>query len=300
MSAYPSMYPLPIHYHEPLFRPPSEADSLIIQATLGCSWNRCTFCEMYTSKRFRPRPEAELMGEIQRLGEHCRDVRRVFLADGDAMTLSTRRLLAILHQVSTHLPGVQRVSCYALPRQLARKSANELSELQDAGLKLVYVGVESGDDEVLRRVQKGETQKSSITGLQQAHAAGMETSVMILNGLGGATLSEQHARSSAQVLNETQPRYAAVLVVMFPRGEERFRAAFGNEFQPLDLPQSLEEMRCFIAATDLKKTIFRSDHASNVLVLKGVLGKDKTKLLAQIERAENDPTLLRQQGGRRL
>ncbi len=294
------MHPLPIHYDEPLYRPPSEADSLIIQATIGCSWNRCTFCEMYTSKRFRPRPEAELGKEIRHLGEHLGGVRRVFLADGDAMTLSTRRLLAILEQISTHLPGVQRVSCYALPRQLSRKSSAELGELRDAGLRLVYVGVESGDDEVLRRVDKGETQRSSVDGLLHAHAAGIDASVMILNGLGGALLSRQHALGSARVLNETQPRYAAVLVVMFPRGDTRFRDAFGADFQALDLARSLDEMEQFIAATDLKATIFRSDHASNSLVLKGVLGKDKGRLLGQIERAKRDPGLLRPVGGRRL
>lgn len=294
------MYPLPIRYDEPLYRPPSEADSLIIQATIGCSWNHCTFCEMYTGKRFRPRPEAELADEIRRLGEHVGRVRRVFLADGDAMTLSTRRLLAVLEQINTHLPGVQRVSCYALPRQLVRKSRAELCELRDAGLRLVYVGVESGDDEVLRRVNKGETRHSTIEGLQQARAAGIDASVMILNGLGGTMLSPQHALGSARVLNETQPRYAAVLVVMFPHGDARFRAAFGDDYQALDLTQSLDEMERFIAATELQATIFRSDHASNSLVLKGVLGKDKERLLAQIRRAKHDPGVLRQVRGHRL
>lgn len=294
------MYPLPISYEEPLFRPPSEADSLIIQATIGCSWNHCTFCEMYTSKRFRPRPENELEAEIKRLGEHLGSVRRVFLADGDAMTLSTRRLLNILGWVNRYLPGVQRISCYALPRQLARKSLGELGELRDAGLRLVYVGVESGDDEVLARVRKGETRQSSIEGLNKAHAAGLDSSVMILNGLGGIAFSEQHALNSALVLNETQPRYAAVLVVMFPRGDRRFKEAFGGEYQSLNLQQSLVEMETFISATELKSTIFRSDHASNVLVLKGVLAKDKQKLMTQIQRAKRDPGLLRPSWGRGL
>ncbi|GAB4352029.1 MAG: radical SAM protein [Gammaproteobacteria bacterium] len=286
-------YPLSIQYDEPLFRPPSEADSLILQATIGCSWNRCTFCEMYTSKRFRPRREAELFEEIRRIGEQVGRVRRVFLADGDAMTLSTRRLMRILEQIHRHIDGVQRVSCYALPRQLARKSADELKELCDAGLKLVYVGVESGDDEVLRRVRKGETRASSIAGLQKAQAAGIDASVMILNGLGGVTLAEQHARNSARVLNETQPRYAAVLVVMFPKGERRFVEAFGDDYVAPDLRHSLLEMQTFIESTRLENTIFRSDHASNHLVLKGVLGRDKGKLLARIAEALRDPSLLR-------
>ncbi len=286
-------YPLPIHYDEPLYRPPSEANSLIIQATIGCSWNRCSFCEMYTGKRFRPRRENELMDEIRLLGETVGNVRRVFLADGDAMTLSTSRLLRILDQINTHLGEVQRVSCYALPRQLSSKSSEELRELHDAGLKLAYVGVESGDDEVLRRVQKGETQASSIAGLQHAHEAGMDTSVMILNGLGGVNYSRQHAVNSARVLSATQPKYAAVLVVMFPKGEQRFVNDFGDGYVAPDLHQSLLEMQTFISATDLDTTIFRSDHASNFLVLKGVLGRDKEKLLGKIERALNDESVLR-------
>ena len=286
-------YPLPIDYDEPLYRPPSEAESLILQVTIGCSWNRCTFCEMYTSKRFRPRREGELFDEIRRLGERVVSVRKVFLADGDALALSTRRLLRILEQIKTSFPDVRRVSSYALPRQLLAKSPAELKELYDAGLQLVYVGVESGDDEVLRRVSKGETQASTIAGLQHAHAVGIASSVMILNGLGGVRLSDPHAVHSAQVLNATQPKYASVLVVMFPQGKRRFVKAFGGDYEEPDLRQSMLEMRTFIAATELESTIFRSDHASNFLVLKGVLGRDKSALLAQIDEALKDQTVLR-------
>ncbi len=279
------VYPLPIPYDQPLYRPPSEADSLILQATLGCSWNRCSFCEMYTSKRFRPRAEAELFAEIRAAGAALGRVRRVFLADGDAMVLSTRRLLRILERIRADIGGVQRVSCYALPRQLAGKSAAELGELRAAGLSLVYVGVESGDDEVLRRVRKGETMASTIEGLAHARAAGLRVSAMILNGLGGVALSAQHARHSAEVLNETQPEYAAVLVVMLPPGEERFRAAFGPDYREPSQRELLQELETFVAATELESTIFRSDHASNYLVLKGVLGKDKARLLGEIREA---------------
>ena len=180
------------------------------------------------------------------------------------------------------------------------KSPSELQELREAGLKLVYVGVESGDDEVLKRVHKGETLSSSIAGLQNAHSAGMDASVMILNGLGGVTYSEPHARHSARVLNETQPKYAAVLVVMFPRGEQRFVEAFGEDYVAPDLHHSLTEMHTFLAATELNNTIFRSDHVSNRLVLKGVLGRDKTKLLGRIEEALEDKSLLRPRPSRGL
>ena len=293
-------YPLPFVYDEPLFRPPSEANSLILQATIGCSWNRCSFCEMYTGKRFHPRPESQLFDEIRRAGEQLGSVSRVFLADGDAMVLSTRRLLRILEQINTHLGDVQRVSCYALPRQLRAKSTAELEELRDAGLKLVYVGVESGDDEVLRRVDKGETYASTIEGLRHAHSAGVASSVMILNGLGGVQLSRQHAVHSAQVLNATQPRYASVLVVMFPTGRDRFVTKFGEGYQELDLTHSLLEMRTLIDATKLENTIFRSDHASNFLVLKGVLGRDKAMLLERIDSALAGNAALRQQPRRGL
>lgn len=281
----------PVRYVDPVFRPPSEADSLILPVTDGCSWNRCTFCEMYTApqKKFRARDETETLEAIRRCGERLGDeVRRVFLADGDALVLPTRRLLDVLTAIRQHLPGVHRVSSYCLPRNLKKKSVAELRELADAGLALAYVGAESGDDEVLAHVEKGETYATTLDALTKLGEAGIRRSVMILNGLGGPTLSAQHADNSARLANAAQPEYLATLVVSFPQGEERFRAGF-PAWRPLAIVELLHEMERFLAALDLRRTVFRSDHASNWLVLKGTLGTDKERLLAQVRAAIAHP-----------
>lgn len=280
----------PIRYIEPVFRPPSEARSLILPVTNGCSWNQCTFCEMYTApqKKFRPRTQDDIETDLRNVAARGVPVRRIFMADGDAMALSTRRLMAVLSAIQTHLPDVQRVSAYCLPRNVSHKSVEELKELRNAGLRMVYVGCESGDDEVLRRVNKGESYASSREALTKLGAANMTRSVMILNGLGGTELSAQHALHSAQLMNDTQPEFLSTLVVSFPMGMERFKAHFPN----YELPDTLglmQELGLMMAQLNLNDTIFRSDHASNYLVLKGTLGRDKERLLAQIHQAVAHP-----------
>ncbi len=279
----------PIAYIEPVFRPPSEAHSLILPVTNGCSWNHCTFCEMYTApqKKFRARDEDQVLEEIRRAGERL-IVQRVFLADGDALVLPTRRLLNILQAIREHMPEVDRVSSYCLPRNLRKKSVAELRELADAGLKMAYVGCESGDDEVLARVNKGETYESSLSALEKLGEAGITRSVMILNGLGGTVLSEQHADNSARLMNAAQPEFLSTLVVSFPMGEARFREGFAD-FQPLGQQQLFLEVERLLQGLELQNTVFRSDHASNYLVLKGNLGADKARLLAQVRQAIERP-----------
>jgi radical SAM superfamily enzyme YgiQ (UPF0313 family) len=278
-------------YVEPVFRPPSEARSLILQVTNGCSWNRCTFCEMYTQpqKAFNHKPLERIEAELAVIAKTGMPVRRIFLADGDAMTLSVRRLHGILEAIRRHLPDVERVSSYCLPRNLRHKSADELRGLASLGLTLFYVGCESGDDEVLRRVNKGETYHSSLAALESIRAAGAKCSVMILNGLGGRALSHQHAVNSARLMNAAQPDYLSTLVVSFPTGMERFQAGYDGKFVPLDPPGLFREMRWLLETLELRNTIFRSDHASNYLVLKGTLGKDKARLLAQVDEALERP-----------
>ena len=285
------LHAIPIRYVEPVFRPPSEAQSLILPVTDGCSWNHCTFCEMYTApqKHFRARDEAEVLESIRLTGERFgSEIRRVFLADGDALVLPTRRLLNILNGIRAHLPAVRRVSSYCLPRNLRRKSLEELRELAAAGLSIAYVGAESGDDEVLERVNKGETFASTLDALDKLGAAGITRSVMILNGLGGPQLSLRHAENSARLANATQPEYLATLVVSFPLGEERFRAGFPG-WRPLSQHELFIEMERFLERLELKRTVFRSDHASNWLVLKGTLGADKQRLLQQVRQAIAHP-----------
>ncbi len=283
----------PISYVEPVFRPPSEAHSLILPVTNGCSWNKCTFCEMYTApqKKFRARHEQEVMDEIRRCGEQL-IVQRVFLADGDAMILPTHRLLRILEAIREHMPTVERVTSYCLPRNLKRKSVDELRELREAGLAMIYVGAESGDDEVLRRVNKGETYASTEEALLKAGEAGLQRSVMILNGLGGQSLSEQHADNSARLMNATQPEFLSTLVVSFPQGMDRYREQF-PDFRPLEQRELFIEIERLLATLELKDTVFRSDHASNYLVLKGILGADKARMLAQVRSAIESPATAR-------
>lgn len=284
---------VPIRYVDPVFRPPSEASSLILPVTEGCSWNRCTFCEMYTApqKKFRARDETEVLESIRMSGERFgHGIKRVFLADGDALVLPTRRLLAVLEAIRAHLPAVHRVSSYCLPRDLRKKTVAELRELSRAGLALAYVGAESGDDEVLARVSKGESHASTREALDKLSQAGIKRSVMILNGLGGKALSNQHADNSARLANETQPEYLSILVVNFPKGEERFRTAF-PEWEALPERALFAELQRFMAQLELERTVFRSDHVSNRLVLKGNLGKDKQRLLDELRTAIERPEL---------
>ena len=282
---------IPIRYVEPVFRPPSEAESLILPVTDGCSWNQCTFCEMYTApqKQFRARSEEEVLESIRLTGQRCGDqIRRVFLADGDALVLPTRRLLSILEAIRTHMPAVRRISSYCLPRNLRKKSQADIDELAAAGLTMAYVGAESGDDAVLAAVSKGETFDTTCEALDKLGTAGITRSVMILNGLGGKALSAQHADNSARLANATQPEYLATLVVSFPQGEERLRAGFPG-WEPLSQHELFVEMERFLSGLELKRTVFRSDHASNWLVLKGTLGSDKERLLQQVRQAISAP-----------
>lgn len=283
------MYPL--NYIEPVFRPPSEWKSLILQVTNGCSWNKCTFCDMYTSesKKFKPKKTEQIEQELLSIVNSNLPVGRVFLADGDAMMLPFNRLKEILLLIKQYLPQVTRVSSYCLPRNLGNKTVEQLSQLRELGLTLMYVGCESGDDEVLELIEKGESYQSSLAALTKIKQAGMKSSVMILNGLGGPELSEQHALNSAKLMNEAQPDFLSTLVVSFPLGEERFARNFNGRFRQLNQQELFQEMSTLLQALELNKTIFRSDHASNYLVLKGILGKDKQQLLEKVNMALTHP-----------
>jgi len=246
---------------------------------------------MYTAsqKKFKPKPISEIEKEIKAVASEVSDMRRFFLADGDAMTLSFRRLKEILECINRYFPGRERVTAYCLPRNIKKKTVEELAELRELGLSMVYVGCESGDDKVLECVQKGETFETSKSALLKLKAAGIKSSVMILNGLGGLKFSEQHAINTARLMNETQPEFVSTLVVSFPVGEERFRAGFNGEYEPLGQHDLFHEIRTFIANLELTGTVFRSDHASNYLVLKGNLGADKQTMLDKIDLALNQP-----------
>ncbi len=285
----------PITYNEPLFRPPSEARSLILQITLGCSWNKCSFCEMYTSKQFKARKEEEVFNDIEAFIPYASQINRIFLADGDPLVLSTGRLLRILNKLNQTFPNLKRISTYASPNNLNKKSLEDLKMLKAAGLTLLYIGIESGDDETLSYIQKGETFQSTVDGINKSKAAGIDASVMIINGVGGRQFSKQHAIRSAEVLNQTQPKFASTLVLTTHKGFEHFKNRLNPEqnveFQQLNQLELFEEMKLFMTHLQLNETIFRSDHASNILVLKGVLGRDKKRFLEEIDLAIHHPSV---------
>nr|WP_320118015.1 radical SAM protein [uncultured Marinifilum sp.] len=278
-----------IQYNEPLFRPPSEAHSLIIQATLGCAWNKCAFCEMYSSKQFRARNEEDVFKDINSMSAYSNHYRKVFLADGNAMVLSFERLSRILDKLNETFPRLTRISAYAIAKDIEAKTDEELRSLAAKGLKLLYVGIESGDDELLGRINKGENYISTSKALQRARKAGIKLSVMILNGLGGKNYSQQHAINSAKVINEIQPEFLSTLVLSYPYGEEHFIKKFDGEFIPLNTIELIAEMKIFIENLELSQTVFRSDHASNYLVLRGNFPRDKQEMLSRINRVLDDP-----------
>ncbi|WP_300426403.1 radical SAM protein [uncultured Thalassolituus sp.] len=275
-------------YIDPVFRPPSEGRSLIFQVTNGCSWNKCTFCDMYTQsqKKFRARSDDDILEEIRSAAAIGPRFEKVFLADGDALVLPVRKLEMILLAVREHLPWVKRVGAYCLPRNIRKKSVDELTRLRELGLGIAYVGAESGDDQVLEAISKGETYESTLEALLKLKSAGITTSVMVLNGMGGAALSEQHAVNSARLMNEAQPDFLSTLIVSYPLGEDRVKQGFesiGKVYQLPDQQALFEELYRFIDTLELTDTVFRSDHASNYLPLRGNLGVDKQRLLQELE-----------------
>lgn len=283
----------PIAYHEPLFRPPSEAKSLILQVTLGCSNNECAFCEMYKTKKFTVRKFEEILEEIHKIAQLQVPIQKVFLADGDAFVLSPKRLIEICNEVTNKLPTVRRISAYALPANINKKSVEELKQLKAAGIELLYVGIESGDNQVLENVSKGETYDTTKSAMLKLKEAGIKASVMVLIGLGGKEWSRQHAINSAKLLNETEPEFASTLVLSFPFGIEKYKQEYKGEYTELSKQELLEELQLFMQHLELNDTVFRSDHASNYLVLKGRLGRDKQQFLTQIDAALNNKAHLR-------
>jgi hypothetical protein len=287
--------PIDFDYDYPLWRPPSEGDNLIIQATLGCSWNRCRFCSMYRAKTFRARPLSEVFDEIDAWGKSWPDARRVFLADGDALALPADHLLAILERLAAVFPDLNRVSCYALPGNLLRKSVEELSRLRAAKLSLVYVGIESGSPGILKRIAKGVTQGQMIEALSKPRQAGIKVSATLVLGLGGQAEWQDHIDGSIEVVNVAPPEFLSTLQLgVGPEVTGDFAKAWpeGFAFQD-DLGMLDEQMRLIAGLAPPRPVIFRSNHASNALALAGNLPKDKKRLLAQLAEAKEGARPLR-------
>jgi radical SAM superfamily enzyme YgiQ (UPF0313 family) len=284
-----------MRYDMPLYRPPSEGPNLILQATLGCSYNQCSFCSMYKSKTFVARPLDEVFADIDAAALAWPDARRVFLADGDAMVLPTERLEAIADRLAVRFPLLQRISVYATPGDLLRKGSDELVRLRAKRLSLVYLGIESGSTEVLRRIAKGVTAERLAASLNKASEAGMKVSATVILGAGGRRFAEEHATATARLINQAPPAYLSTLQLMLAdEAQTGFLDRWQGQFEPQDDAGILAEQRLLLEhLAPPRPVIFRTNHASNCLALAGTLPKDGPRLLAQVDAALSDAAWLR-------
>ena len=275
-----------MRYRGTVIRPPSEADSYILQATYGCSHNRCTFCGTYLDKPFRPRVTSQVLQDIQLASSVIPDTRRVFLADGDALVLSTDRLGLILDALQDAFPNLERVGIYANAQNLLRKSTDELKLLRDKGLGIVYLGLESGSDEVLARIDKGATSAEMVAAVTRAKAAGILVSVIGILGLAGSDGSAEHARLTGIIISQMDPDYFSMLTLMLIPGTPLYQGWQAGEFQVMQAGKMLAELHQVIEnLDDLTHCVFRTNHASNYLPLRGTLPADKARLLALLDSA---------------
>jgi radical SAM superfamily enzyme YgiQ (UPF0313 family) len=269
-----------------IFRPPSEADSLLLQATIGCSHNRCTFCAMYRDKQFRVRRLEDVLEDIAAAREyHGTDVRRVFLCDGNALILPTPHLLRILTTLEQSFPDLQRVGVYANARDLVSKSLEELRELVRHRLSIFYLGLESGSDAILRQIDKGATADEMVAGVRHGMAAGMKSSVIFLLGLGGRKHWRENAAESAKAVSQMNPNYLSALTVTVVPGTPLARQLKSGDFELPEPAEFAAELKLFLEQADVKATVFRSNHASNYVPLAGRLPRDKDRLVAELTEA---------------
>ncbi|HOY63076.1 MAG TPA: radical SAM protein [bacterium] len=278
-----------MEYDMPLYRPPSEAYSLILQATLGCSHNRCRFCGMYKMKQFRVRKHEDFEKDALECARLAPQTTRIFLADGDAMAIRTERILKILKLLYDIFPKLERVTAYANPSNLLIKSMDDLKAIRAAGMDILYLGVESGNDEVLAKVDKGASRAEILDAGHKALDAGFPLSVTVLLGLGGREMSEAHIADTASLCSEMNPTYVSALTLMLGPFEDYFCKSMGPDFALPDKVGVLREVRGLVENLNTTDCVFRTNHASNYLPLKGVLSRDRDKLLEVIDRALENP-----------
>ncbi len=284
-----------IVYHYPLYRPPSEADSMIFQVTLGCSFNKCSFCNMYRTKEYVERPWEEIKSEIDMAAKFYPDTRRIFLADGDALNLPKDRMIEILKYLRENFPRLQRISCYAMPKNILQKKDDDLKLMRTAGLGMLYVGIESGNDVVLKKVTKGATYKTILQACQKAKRHGYILSCMVILGLGGKTYTKEHISDTAHLLSETSPDYVGALTLHLEEGiYHEFMDKFGEPFVPLDDLDVLDELERLIANLNPSlPVIFRANHASNIYSIGGTMPEEREKLLDLIKMLKSHPDMLK-------
>ncbi|HXV51250.1 MAG TPA: radical SAM protein [Nitrosopumilaceae archaeon] len=287
-----------LNYDYPLYRPPSEADSLIFQVTLGCSFNECSFCDMYRSKEYVERSWDEVKAEIDIMSKSLPQTKRIFLADGDALNLATDYMQKIVKYLYEKFPNLERVSCYAMPMNVLKKTHEELRTLRQAGLNMFYLGIESGSDIVLKKVTKGATAATIIRACKKAMETGYILSCMIILGLGGKTYSKEHIKGSAEVINASSPHYVGALTLYLENGiKDEFLTKFGEPFIPVSDSEALDELEDLIGQIDVKnQVIFRANHGSNAYTIKGTFPQDKQMMLEKISWLKQHPETARPQG----
>ena len=287
-----------LNYDAPLYRPPSEANSLIFQVTLGCSFNECSFCDMYRSKEYSERTWNEVKGEIDMMAKIMPDTERVFLADGDAINLSTEYMTKILKYIRKKFSSIERISCYAMPMNLLKKTPEELQELHEAGLDMLYLGIESGSDIILKKVTKGATSKTIIKACNKAKEVGFELSCMVILGLGGKKYSKENAIETGKVISASKPDFVGALTLYLENGiKDEFMTKWEGEFVKIDDNESLEELELLVSNINAEdKIVFRANHGSNAYNIAGTFPEDKQEMLAKISLLAKHPENARPQG----
>ncbi len=291
-----------VDYVGRIFRPPSEAPSFLLQVTVGCSHNRCAYCDMYRDKKFRPKDWETIEADIEEAAAMGPRFRRVFLCDGDALILPTRKLLRVLEAIGQRLPWVERVGVYGDTRSVGRKSVDELTALREAGLGIVYHGMESGDDETLRRIDKGGTAEQCISTAHKLREAGIKHSVMVLLGVGGTDRSREHAAATARTLSEMDPPYVGTLTTTVVPGTPLAEAESRGEFSLPPKFEMLRELRDIVAGSNFTACRFSSNHASNYLPIRADLPSHKQPLVEMLDEVleARDESLLKPEALRGL
>ncbi|MGN0710288.1 MAG: radical SAM protein [Anaerovoracaceae bacterium] len=290
-----------MRYEGNIYRPPSEAYSLIIQVTIGCTHNACTFCSMFKDKKFRVREVEEVIKDLETARMYYKRVEKIFLADGDALCLSNNKMNIILEKIKELFPECKRVGVYGTPRDVLVKSREELEELRDNGIGIIYIGAESGSPKVLELVNKGSTREEIIEAVKKIEAAGIKASVTFISGLGGPELIEEHAVDTASMISEMQPSYVGLLTLMVEPMAPIYEDIKEGRFKVLTAEEVLGETALMLKHIDVERTcVFRSNHASNYVSLKGNLPEDKDKMLAMLKRAMENTNLIKDERFRAL
>ena len=274
-----------MRYEGRVFRPPSEAYSLIVQVTVGCSHNKCTFCDMYKEKRFHLRKLEDVLEDFNIARRQYRYIERVFLADGDALIRKTEDLAVILKHIRKVIPECQRVTSYGSPKSILTKSPEDLALLHSLGLEMIYLGLESGNEQVLKHINKGVTVEDIVRAGQMVKDAGMKLSVTAISGLGGTEMWKEHAIDTAKAISRMKPDYIGLLTLMFEGDVPLRRECEEGKFHLLTAPQVAKETLLMLEHIDSEGSVFRSNHASNYLTLKGTLNRDREAMCEQIRTA---------------